>query len=786
MRISILLLIGFLSYSLAYSNTEETFQTIRGRIIDKVSQSPIPNASVILLMENKITKNATANAEGEFRLSKIATGRHFLKIMAMGFKPQTIPMVLISGKEAIIDIELEESYTTLKEVIIQAGVDKTKALNEMSYISSRGFTTEEANRYAGARMDPSRMAQNFAGVGLNNDSRNDIIVRGNAPSGFLWRLEGIDIPNPNHFSINGATGGGVGMLNNNALANSDFLTGAFIAEYANALSGAFDLKMRNGNNEKKEYTAQVGINGFELGAEGPISSNSKASYLAYYRLSRLDLMKKMGVTFGMVALPHYQDLCLKLNFPLKKGNLSFFGLGGKSNIFYETTSSDEKDLVKFDNKNVDYLGYMGTAGGTLSKPINGSTFLKTSLGFSYENPRAHIDSLNSNYNIFPYLKDNTNKYKWSLNSHLSKKWGGNIHTKVGFWQDMLIFNYSNRRYIGGEANNYKDLLNISGNTLLSRVYNEWTINASEKFGIHTGLSAMYLFLNNSKAIEPRLGFSYEVNNKQNLNIGYGVHNKTQDMMNYYIQTKLSDGSYASTNKDLGFTRSQHWVLGYNWIPNENIRIKVETYYQYLDRVPVERKSSSFSMLNWGASYMPVLMDSLQNKGTGKNLGVEFTLERFFNDGYYYLLSTSLFDSKYKGSDGIERNTAFNNTYVANGLLGKEVVIQKNHILSADIKFTWAGGKRYSPVDINASRIAGEVKYDDSQAYSKQFDPYFRIDIKIGYKLNSLNFSQEFTISIENLTNKKNLFTQDYNSKTQEVYNVYQLGFFPVGLYRINF
>lgn len=186
-------------------------------------------------------------------------------------------------------------------------------------MSARQLSTDEAFRYAGTRSDPSRMAQNFAGVSGTNDGRNDIIIRGNSPVGVLWRMDGIDIPNPNHFSTLGATGGPVSILNINTLKNSDFLTSAFPAQYGNALAGVFDLKLRNGNNEKNEFIGQLGFNGFEFGAEGPLNKNSKASYLVNYRYSMVAALQSIGLNFGTgSATPYYQNSTFKINIPTKK------------------------------------------------------------------------------------------------------------------------------------------------------------------------------------------------------------------------------------------------------------------------------------------------------------------------------------------------------------------------------------------------------------------------------------------------------------------------------------
>jgi len=202
-----------------------------------------------------------------------------LKISLISYKEKLQTVVLTTGKETVLNIELEESAVQGQEVVISAEIDKTKSNNKMATVSSRIFSTEEASRYAGSRGDPARMAANFAGVSGANDSRNDIIVRGNSPLGILWRLNGLDIPNPSHFGSMGSSGGPISILNNNTLDNSDFMTGAFPADYGNATAGVFDLKMRSGNNEKYEFLGMVGFNGFEIGAEGPFSKKRKTPHL---------------------------------------------------------------------------------------------------------------------------------------------------------------------------------------------------------------------------------------------------------------------------------------------------------------------------------------------------------------------------------------------------------------------------------------------------------------------------------------------------------------------------
>jgi hypothetical protein len=246
-------------------------QTIRGVVEDGEGKMPIIGASVVILNSDPLL-GTTTDLDGKFKIENVLVGRHDLQITYLGYEPRTLSgVILYSGKELILNVEMQERVMKQDEVVVKASRRKEQVLNTMATVSARVFSTEEAERYAGTRNDVSRMATNFAGVRGANDATNDIVIRGNSPTGLLWRLEGIDIPNPNHFGNLGSTGGPVSMLNSNVLSNSDFLTGAFPSDYGNGISGVFDLRMRSGNNEKHEFLGQIGFNGVELGAEGPFS-----------------------------------------------------------------------------------------------------------------------------------------------------------------------------------------------------------------------------------------------------------------------------------------------------------------------------------------------------------------------------------------------------------------------------------------------------------------------------------------------------------------------------------
>ena len=340
-------------------------------------------------------KGGMTDEKGEFKIEDVPVGRHDLKISMFGYEEQLVPNILLtSGKEVYLNLELEEQVLQMEEVTIETGKEKSETNNEHSVVSSRTFSIEETSRYAGSRNDPARMAMNFAGVSGTSDSRNDIIVRGNSPLGLLWRFEGIDIPNPNHFGTFGTTGGPISMLNNNVLSNSDFMTGAWPSQYGNALAGVFDLQMRKGNNQKREYMLQMGFNGLELGVEGPLSKKKGSSYLANYRYSTLGIFKALGISFGTSALPKYQDLNFKLHIPTEKaGTFTVFGIGGISHVNIEGKDTDTTDLYSDPGDNTSFKALMGVIGFSNTLFLNKTTYTKAVFAISGTSNYVTNDSL---------------------------------------------------------------------------------------------------------------------------------------------------------------------------------------------------------------------------------------------------------------------------------------------------------------------------------------------------------------------------------------------------------
>ncbi len=777
-------------------------QSVKGLILDKQSQLPLIGAT-IMIIDDQGTNGAVSDIDGLFHLENVPIGRQAFSIEFLGYESIYLPNVEVtSGKEVFLNIEMQESLIEINEVVITAQSDKDKSINDMATVSSRQFSMEEVNRFSGGRSDVGRLAGNYAGVSTADDSRNDIVIRGNSPTGLLWRLEGIPIPSPNHFSTVGTTGGPVSALNTNLLKNSDFMTSAFPAEYGDALSGVFDIGFRTGNKDELEYTFQIGaITGIEGMVEGPLSKKNNSSFLVAGRYSFLGVAQAIGMDIGTNAVPNYYDLSFKFDFGKSKlGNFVLFGIGGMSDIDFLGDEIDESDLFAAEDEDAFADSRFGVIGLKHNFLINNNSYIRTVVGLSGNGVKFSRDryyNLNQTDEfVEPFVRADDAQSRITVSSFYNKKYSAKTTVRVGTLLERIgasLYNQSAEFGIDNDQDGIYDLLevyNFNESAHLARVFGQVQHRLNEKWTINAGLHTMYYDLNEQLAIEPRLALNWSISPRHQINLGYGLHNKTQPIP-IQIATLTNNSELTNPNKSLEFTRSNQFVLGHDYKINDSWRSKVEVYYQAIGNVPVDRESSSFSVLNVGADFgFPIDKNDLVNGGTGTNRGIELTVEKFFNQGYYVLLTGSLFDSKYKGSDGIERNTAFNNQRVVNLLAGKEIKWgkEKQHRLTFDTKVTSEGGRFYTPVDLEKSQITEIEEFIEEEAFSLQQDSYFRLDMKFGIKLNSLKrkFSQAFYFDIQNVTDNENIFRKSYNRVTNQVNDVYQIGFFPNFMYKVEF
>jgi hypothetical protein len=429
-----------------------------------------------------------------------------------------VPEVLIgTGKEVVLNIKLREAITNLDEIVVSAEEEKGKPLNEMATVSAISFSVEETSRIAATFDDPARAAMSFPGVsGAGDDVLNEIVIRGNSPRGLLWRIEGVEVPNPNHFAEIGSSAGGISMLSSNMMANSDFLTGAFPAEYGNALSGVFDIYLRNGNHDKAEYAFEAGLLGIQMSAEGPFSKNSRSSYLVNYRYSTLGLLEKVGVNLlGETESITFSDLAYKFNFPTKKaGTFTLWGLGGSSDDIYNA------DTTVQDYYNTDFNTKMAASGLKHVYFFNKDTYLETKL----------IGTLNQNLyledsmNIVETFKEDFSEYNLRAAITLNKKFNARNTIQLGAIASRIGFDITSQEF-DMNTNQLRTYLDDNGHTYFYRSYFQWQYRPAQNFTINTGAHYSRLALNGQQAIEPRMGFKWQYNSRQSLSGGFGIHSR---------------------------------------------------------------------------------------------------------------------------------------------------------------------------------------------------------------------------------------------------------------------
>lgn len=762
----------------ALAQKEQLTQNVRGIVTEQISGKKLTEVTIAL--ENKWLKTST-DREGKFYLRDVPLGRYTLYAHSINHETFVLKDVLVgSAKEVFLEIELLETSTTLEEILITSKANKENSLNKMSLSGSQMFSVEEASRFAGGMDDPGRLVSNYAGVTTSGTTNNGISIRGNAPGLLQWKLEDVEIPNPNHFADIDVLGGGfLSALSANVLANSDFFIGAFPAEYSNAVSGVFDMRLRNGNNEKFQHTFLLGMLGIDFASEGPISRENNSSYIFNYRYSTTALLAKLQRNKNMGGTLGYQDLNFKLNFPTPKaGTFSLWGTGlideVKPSLEKENEQKymDEGILSSANQKS----GAIGLSHRYFFK--NYKTSLKTTLATTHLGNHISEEFRDLNENRSPRTDMTSNTTNLVFTSALTHQFspGHTNKTGVTFTNIHYNMNLDFTPYFQRPLENFN---NATGNTNLITAYTQSLINVTDGLTLSAGLNVQHLSLNGKTSIEPRATLKWQTNDQNSLALGYGLHSRMEKADVYFV--KDVNGNLA--NKNLNFTKSHHFMLTYMHKISDNMNLKVEPYFQSLYDVPVS-ETGSYSILNRKDFY---ITQSLVSEGKGRNYGVDITFSKYLTNGMYYMLTTSLFQSRYQSADGHWFDTRYNRRFVANGLIGKEWMLDRN-MLSVNLKLTTMGGQRYTPVD-KAATLAHpdkEVQYDESRQFSEQFSPMFIGDFSISYKMNRRKTAHTFSLKSVNATRQKEYLKHKYNIITENIEPVYSTNSLFNVSYKIDF
>lgn len=732
-------------------------QNIRGIVTDAASGHPLPHASVVV----DGTTNGTLTApDGTFTLKGIGIGRHSVEVSMVGYEPVMVTGIAVgSAREAYIEVKLTEQPLTADEVVVRPVDDKSEPLNTMALVGGRMFSTDEASRFAGGMDDPARLATSFAGVTAEASNNNAISVHGNSPALLQWRIEGVEVPNVNHFAdITQAGGGFLSALSSNVVGNSDFFTGAFPAEYTNAVAGVLDMRLRNGNSSNYQHTIQAGIQGIDLASEGPISRKNNSSYIVNYRYSTLALIEKLA---DMQESMGYQDINFKLNLPTRKaGVFSLWGVGLQDNV--SAILDDPAGWLYPDDGLTSAAKLTSGAAGLSHKYLfaNGKTWLQTTIAATLQNTNIDEEIHDLNKTGSPMSDMISNISNIVATTAVNHKFGARHTNKTGITftgihYDM-DFDYATE--YGHPLENYID---TKGNTSLVSAFTSSKFALGDRLALTAGVSAQFLALSKKSSIEPRAAIKWQASERSSLAAGYGLYGRMEKADAYFVK----DENGNQPNRKLGFTRSHHFMLSYAYRISEKINLRIEPYYQHLFDVPVAA-DGPYSILNREMYY---ITETLVGKGLGRNYGIDLTLEKYLDKGLYWMFTASLYGSEYRGGDNRWHNTRYNRKFAANALAGKEWTTG-NDVIGANIKMSVVGGQRYSPVDVAATLADPdkEVQYDETRLYERLFPAQIFGDASLTYRMNRRRVAHEFAVKAVNLTGTKRYMGHKYNIRTGKI------------------
>ena len=756
-------------------------QTVRGQVCDVASGEPM--IGVTITVENGTTMATVSDSDGNFEIKNVPVGRHSVRASYIGYEPVLLKEQLISaGKELVLNLRMRESISELGEVVIKPRVNKQQPLNEMAQVGARMFSVEEATRYAGGMADPARTASMFAGVATGG-ATNGISIHGNSPQMLQWRVEDVEVPNPNHFAEITEAGGGVfTSLNGTVLANSDFLTGAMPAEFGNALSGAFDMKMRVGNNTKFEHAVQVGTLGVDFASEGPLGKGSKASYLVNYRYSFLEIAKKLHAINMENETLDYQDLSFKINMPTSKaGTFALWFTGLIDN--YENKVPDVSDWETLWDSNDSWSRQRNCATGlTHTYRFKNGGSLHSSVAFTGAYRKLGINNYDELMNQTPGMDGRNSQWNVIISTQHQHKFSSRYTMQNGFEHQHLEFN-TWLDWIHETGGPLYRVYESEGNTGLTRLFTNHKVALSSRLSAVAGVNVMWFNLNNQWLVEPRVSMQYKISSSSTLSLAYAQNSRKESTDTYFVTM-----ANKNPNEDLGLTRSHHISASFAQRLGENAMLKIEPYWQWLFDVPVE-KGTTYSILNHRNFFQD---RALTNEGVGRNYGIDLTLERYLKDGLYGMLTATLFKSEYRDAQGEWHHSRHDRGYITNILGGKEWMVGKSrkNVFGLNGRLTLMGGDRYTPIpegvtfeDIAMRADKSIPEVDGLDPYSEQKGMNIGYAFSVKYTINKKHTSHHFILEYLQM---KTFQGQTFDLRTHEIVDKFTSLTFPNIAYRVEF
>lgn len=752
----------FLNISLV---AQQLTQTIRGTVIDADTRETLIGAEVFIPGSEPLIGTVT-DIDGNFVLEKAPVGRQTVQCTYLGYLPFIRDnLQLNSAREYFLEIELKAGIE-LNEVVVNA-FERNAAVNELFVASIRRLDPEELQYHAATANDPGRLVMGFPGVQPSRDNRSDIIIRGNSSAGVLWRLEGIDIPNPNHFARRGSSGGGITIFSASLLGSSDFSTGAFPAEYGNAFAGVFDMRFRNGNMFKREHTFRAGLLGLDLATEGPIKEG-KSSYLANFRYSTLGILNSMGLHLvGPRTDNNFQDFSFKIYNKGKKSQLSVWGIGGNSKEIFNT--EEEQPWTTYS----DYTAYefttrMGVVGASWNHLIDDQSFVQVNAGVMAQHIFVRDDTLSVQEQPFAINEEDFTTRQFTINAFYKRTFSPKWNMKVGVISTLMGYDLNQTKW-DAKQQTYRTLIEGAGSDDINGGANESSIQGMQQQYLQFSFRPVQRLIFNFGAhmlstnvgsrqtsVEPRLALQYDLTTRSSLAFSYGLHSRMPPLGSYFV---IANGGYP--NLELELIKANHFILAFNQGLGENLNFHAEAYYQTLSNVPV---SVTADHLYWSLNDVQGFAEEpLTSEGKGRNIGLDLYLEKFFHQGTFFVLSTSLFNSTFQvPGDDTRYDTQYNGRFSLSFTGGKTWNLNENTFLEGGFRLIFNAGNPITPIARGFETLDGDDPIlNELQPYADRTAAYIRPDLRLALRKNKANSAYWLALDIQNMINRRNEDAIDY-------------------------
>ena len=766
------LILSFFFVFLSVILSGQNYLSLNGIILNEISQEPIVGAEINLNDNVKIYSDST----GQFILKQVPVGRNTIFIFKEGFTYYYNQSLLLElGNQDILEVTLSPKSFTGDTVF----VTESQALDEIN--NQYVISVEETDRYPATFFDPARLVQTFPGVIAVNDQANHIAVRGQSPNLVTWRLQGLEIVNPNHTNNAGTftdqptvAGGGVNMISAQLLKETQFYNGYMPSAFGNAMGGTINMDFKKGNMNHWEMTSQIGLIGLELGAEGPLIQN-KASLVANYRYSAVGALTGLGVDFGGEEI-NYQDASLMMDFKIKNGNVKLFGIWGNSkNIFSGNPDTIEtyKDLF-----NIDFMSDIGIAGITFSKYWSNISW-NSGVAYSKLNGARYQNLIDDHReNSFGTELYQT---KLSFDTHVQSLSRNNQLIKMGLKMNRQVATYGTffSKQVGANEFDFPTGFTVSP-------YIEADLQLSPVLNIDIG--SRLVFSNNFRpSLEPNVQLTWNMRRTQSAVLSTSVHRQLEH-----------PAAVKSDLRDRTMPLSLHHQVGYHLMNDKNY-FKVLLFYQhgYFNFQSFNNPSNRHEITpvdylphstNWFSELQFGTLGQINNEGQNYQQGIELGAKKFLFKSIYGLLNVSLFDSKYReDQNSVWLDTRWNQNFVFNAAFGKEFTWlnkrNKSNLLGMNIRFNGYGGIREPNIDVQASQEYWITIYDFTQGFINQNKAVFRTDLRVYWRRNLGKHSGLLSLDIQNVTNTKNEAYHYYDPYYEEIATQYQLGIIPILSYK---